>query len=32
MGTGLIEILERGQNGSLWTIENDEPPKLTIIK
>nr|XP_014283385.1 15-hydroxyprostaglandin dehydrogenase [NAD(+)]-like [Halyomorpha halys] len=31
MGKGLIQVLQKGENGSLWTIENDEPPTLTDL-
>ncbi|CAH1399165.1 unnamed protein product [Nezara viridula] len=28
MGKGLIQVLQKAENGSLWTIENDEPAAL----
>ncbi|XP_014283384.1 15-hydroxyprostaglandin dehydrogenase [NAD(+)] [Halyomorpha halys] len=31
MGKGLIQVLQKAENGSLWTIENDEPPTLTDL-
>lgn len=32
MGRGLIEVLKKGANGSLWTVDKDEPAKPTIVK
>lgn len=32
LGQGLIEVLKKAENGSLWTIEGGQLPKRTILQ
>ncbi|KAL1129421.1 hypothetical protein AAG570_013948 [Ranatra chinensis] len=30
MGVGLLQVLEKAESGSVWTIENDQPAKRCL--